>query len=144
MPLLSSPPLPPVPGQTEPLLIAGQAFPGDGPVLDVVNPADGSLIGQVATASPALVRHSVDTATRALQASQWAARPPHDRARILTRAADEIERQADHLADLQMRENGKTRSESRGQALAAAGIFRYYAAVCECAEDALPPPRGAG
>ncbi|MCA0872516.1 aldehyde dehydrogenase family protein [Seohaeicola saemankumensis] len=142
MPLLSSPPLPPVPGQTEPLLVAGQALPGDGPVLDVVNPADGSLIGQIATASPALVRHTVDTATRALQASQWAARPPHERARVLTRTADEIERQADHLADLQMRENGKTRTESRGQALAAAGIFRYYAAVCECAEDSLPPPRG--
>lgn len=142
MPLLDTPPTPPRPDQTEPMLIAGQAYPGDGPVLDVVNPADGSLIGRVATATPALVRQTIDAAATALDTSKWSARPPHGRARILGLAADEIERQADHLADLQMRENGKTRTESRAQALAAAGIFRYYAAVCESSEDTLPPPRG--
>ena len=45
-------------------------------------------------------------------------------------------------AALQMRENGKTRAESLAQANAAAAIFRYYAAVCETAEDAMPPARG--
>ena len=41
-----------------------------------------------------------------------------------------------------MSENGKTRKESRAQAISAAGIFRYYAAVCECSEEAMPPARG--
>ncbi len=142
MPLLDTPARLPITDKIEPLLIGGKAVMGDGPVLDVINPADGSVIGRVATSTPAQVRQTVAAAGDALRATGWGGRMPHERARILSRAADEIERQADHLAELQMMENGKTRSESRGQAMMAAGIFRYFAAVCECSEDTMPPARG--
>jgi acyl-CoA reductase-like NAD-dependent aldehyde dehydrogenase len=142
MPLFAKPATMPNPDQIENLLIGGKPVPGDGPVLDVINPADGSLIGRVATSSADQVRLAVATAKTAQQSMGWPQEPPHVRARILTRAADEIERQADHLAELQMKENGKTLAESRGQAIAAAGIFRYFAAVCECSEDTMPPARG--
>ncbi|OCW59589.1 aldehyde dehydrogenase [Hoeflea olei] len=132
----------PLPDGIEDLLIAGRATPGDGPVMDVINPANGQRIGRVGTSTPAQVAQAIALAREAQRKSGWAAQPPHLRARVLYRAADEVERQADHLAELQMNENGKTRAESRAQALAAAGIFRYYAAVCECSEDALPPARG--
>lgn len=132
----------PSPDRTEPLLIGGRPVPGQGPVLDVIDPADGKVIGHVATATPAQVKEAVSLAARSLAESGWAALPPHERAAILGRAAIEIERQADHLATLQMRENGKTRAESLAQANAAAGIFRYYAAVCETSEEAMPPARG--
>ncbi|KGF68416.1 aldehyde dehydrogenase [Hoeflea sp. BAL378] len=128
--------------EVQPLLICGRPVAGDGPVLDVVNPANGSLIGRVATSSAAQVRETIAKAESALRETAWRHRPPHERARFLSRTADEIERQADHLAELQMLENGKTRKESRAQAMMAAGIFRYYAAVCECSEDAMPPARG--
>lgn len=133
--------LPPV-DQTQDLMIAGRPVAGDGPPLDVVNPATGALLGRVGTSSPVQVAAAIAAGHKALVQTGWAARPPHERARILSRAADEIERQADHLADLQMSENGKTRTESRAQAMSAAGIFRYYAAVCECSEEAMPPARG--
>jgi len=126
----------------EPLLIGGLPIAGDGPLLDVVNPADGSLIGRVATSSPTQVSQTIAQAQDALQRTGWGALPPHARARILGKTADEIESRADHLAELQMLENGKTRKESHAQAMAAAGIFRYFAAVCECSEDAMPPARG--
>ena len=142
MPLLEVPAALPNVDQVEPLLIGGRPVAGDGEVMEVVNPADGRLIGRVATSSPAQVDRAIDLAASSLQSTGWGALPPHERARILARAADEIERQADHLAELQMLENGKTRKESRGQAMAAAGIFRYYAAVCECSEDHMPPARG--
>jgi len=142
MPLLNVPARLPEPEQIEPLLIGGKSVAGDGPVLDVVNPADGSLIGRVATSSPAQVSQTIATAKTALRKTGWGELPPHQRARILGKTADEIERQADHLAQLQMLENGKTLKESRAQAIAAAGIFRYYAAVCECSEDTMPPARG--
>ena len=132
----------PVPDQTEPLLIGGKPLFGDGPVLDIVNPANGSLIGTVATSTAAQVSMTIAAANVALRQTGWGALPPHERARILSRTGDEIERQADHLAELQMLENGKTLNESRNQAIMAAGIFRYYAAVCECSEDAMPPSRG--
>lgn len=142
MPLLDFPAKLPVPDQTEPLLIGGKPVLGDGSVLDVVNPADGSLIGRVAISSTAQVSQTVAGASVALRTTGWGELPPHERARVLGKVADEIERQADYLAELQMMENGKTRNESRAQALASAGIFRYYAAVCECTEDAMPPARG--
>ena len=142
MPLLDVPARLPEPNKVEPLLIGGKPVEGDGPVLDVVNPADGSLIGRVATSSPAQVSQTIADASAALKKTGWGGLPPHERARILSKTADEIERQADHLAQLQMLENGKTLKESRAQAMAAAGIFRYYAAVCECSEDAMPPARG--
>jgi len=142
MPLLDVPAKLPVEDQIEPLLICGKAVEGDGPVLDVVNPANGSLIGRVATSSAAQVSETIAKANIALRETAWSRRAPHERARVLSLTADEIERQADHLAELQMLENGKTRKESRAQAMSAAGIFRYYAAVCECSEDAMPPARG--
>lgn len=129
--------------EVQDLLIAGRPMAGDGPAFDVVDPANGQLLGRVGTASPGQVAAAVRAGAKAVQETGWAERPAHERARILSRAADEIERQADHLAELQMRENGKTRKESRAQAMAAAAIFRYYAAVCECSEEAIPPARGA-
>ncbi|WP_050900942.1 aldehyde dehydrogenase family protein [Oceanicola sp. S124] len=128
--------------QVQDLLIAGRAVPGDGPPLDVVNPATGALLGRVGTSTPAQVAEAIAAGHAALRRTGWSHLPPHERARILSRAADEIERQADHLAVLQMSENGKTRKESHAQAMSAAGIFRYYAAVCECSEEAMPPARG--
>lgn len=142
MSLLSSEAAIPPVDQIQDLLIAGKPAAGDGPPLDVVNPASGALLGRVGTSSPAQVSAAIAAGHDALIRSGWSQRPPHERARILSRAADEIERQADHLADLQMCENGKTRKESRAQAMSAAGIFRYYAAVCECSEEAMPPARG--
>lgn len=142
MPLLDDIYSLPMPGAVEPLLIGGRAILGDGQLLDVVNPADGSLIGRVAASSAAQVTQTIAKAHEALRRSGWRALAPHERARIIGKAADEIERRADHLAELQMLENGKTRKESHSQAMAAAGIFRYFAAVCECSEEAMPPARG--
>lgn len=142
MSLFAEPATLPLPDRIEDLLIGGRPVAGDGPVMDVVNPANGKRIGRVGTSSRAQVGEAIAIAQAAQRNSGWAQMPPHIRARLLAKAADEIERQADHLAELQMNENGKTRAESRAQAMAAAGIFRYYAAVCECIEDAMPPARG--
>lgn len=142
MPLLDEIYSMPTPDTVEPLLIGGLPVAGDGPILDVVNPADGSLIGRVAASSPAQVAQTIAQADDALRRTGWGALPAHTRARILSKTADEIEARADHLAALQMLENGKTLKESHGQAIAAAGIFRYFAAVCECSEDVMPPARG--
>ncbi len=128
--------------ETTPLIIAGRATPGDGPALDVVDPSDGSLIGYVGTASAKQVDAAVTAGAAALKQSGWAEALPHERAKTLGQIAEKIESQAGHLAELQMRENGKTHKESLAQAKSAAAYFRYYAAVCEVTEDAIPPSRG--
>jgi betaine-aldehyde dehydrogenase len=141
MPILAGPFQ--LPGdEIEPLLLGGRAALGDGPSIEVTDPSDGRTIGRVSTVTPGAIRGLVEDAKAALARSGWTALLPHERARMLARAADVIEARADILAELQMMENGKTRKESRAQALSASGIFRYYAAVCECSEDHMPPARG--
>lgn len=128
--------------QPEPLLLGGMARAGQGPVIDVIDPANGKRIGQVSTVTPEEVSEIVAAASEAQRSLEWAQLPPHSRALVLGRAANIIEREAAFLAELQMRENGKTRRESLAQAKSAAGIVRYFAAVCECSDEAMPPPRG--
>lgn len=142
MSLFSEPATMPSLSQIEKVLIGGVPIAGKGPAMDVFNPADGKIIGRIGSCTPEQVHEAVSIGAQAQRDLDWSSQPPHLRARVLVRAADEIERQADYLAELQMIENGKTRSESRAQALAAAGIFRYFAAVCECVEESMPPPRG--
>lgn len=128
---------------TYPLLLAGRFTGGEAADMEVVNPANGRGIGQVATASQAQIDAAVRTGRKAaLAPGGWAARLPHERAAVLYAIADDITRNVDRIAELQMNENGKTRTESRGQALSAAGTFRYYAGVCESLGEEMPPARG--
>lgn len=141
MPILEGSFLLPAEG-VEPLLLLGKPAMGDGPPLDVTDPSDGRLIGRVSTLSPGAVAGLIRDTRAAWLASGWSDLLPHQRARLLADTADIIEARADFLAEVQMLENGKTQRESHGQALNAAGIFRYYAAVCESAEEQMPPARG--
>ncbi|MCP5372286.1 MAG: aldehyde dehydrogenase family protein [Hyphomicrobiales bacterium] len=125
-----------------PILLAGDWTPGAGPALRIEDPVDGSLVGTVNEASLDQVDAAVRAGARAVDESGWHRRPPHRRADVLYQAARLIVERAETLADLQTAENGKTLKESRGQATAAAGIVRYFAAVCETMEGAVPPPRG--
>lgn len=141
MPILSGPFQ--LPGEgVEPLLLGGAPAMGDGAAIEVFDPSVGERIGRVSSVTPQAVGAIVADARAALIATGWFDRLPHERARVLSRAADVIEARADFLAELQVMENGKTRVESRNQALSAAGIFRYYAAVCEASEEQMPPARG--
>ena len=56
--------------------------------------------------------------------------------------SDALLEHADRLADIVMRENGKTLRECKTQARAAASTFRYYASLCETLESHLTPARG--
>lgn len=130
------------PETNAPILLAGARVSGKGQPLPVIDPSTGDQIGTVDTASQAQVDEAVTAGERVLAASGWADWPPHERAAVLQQIAAGIEANLDDIGELQMRENGKTRAESRGQARSAAATFRYYAAVCEVLGDNMPPARG--
>ncbi len=125
-----------------PLIIGGHDVIGDGQELEVVNPADGCLIGKVNSASAEQVDRAVSEAARAIDRSGWKDALPDERAKVLRLIAEKISSNIELLAELQMQENGKTQSESLGQAKAAASYFQYFASVCEVIEDSIPPSRG--
>ena len=124
------------------MILAGTEVEGLGGKLSITNPANGSLISELRMASPKQVNLAFARGIAATQKNDWFARPPHERAAVLFRAAELMLERKDTLANLQTSENGKTLKESLGQVSAAAGIVRYFASVCETVEGETPPSRG--
>jgi len=125
------------------MLIGGEWIADTDAVIPSVNPATGHLNHEVCAASARHVDAAVDAARSAVSAPDWREMLPHRRARILATIADLIEGRAETFAQAQMLDNGKVLSECRAQALAAAGVFRYYAGVCETLGAEVNPARGA-
>lgn len=124
-----------------PFFVGGSWVTGAGPAIETINPADGSLLARVFSATAAEVETAVSAARAAFRGSAWRGCKPHQRAGYLYRISELIQKDAERLARLQMSDNGKTLGECRRQIASAAGTFRYYAAACETREDALPPRR---
>jgi malonate-semialdehyde dehydrogenase (acetylating)/methylmalonate-semialdehyde dehydrogenase len=80
---------------------------------NVYCPATGEVSAEVAFASKAEVDEAVAAAEAAFP--DWAATPPHVRARVMFRLRDLIEQNADKLAELINREHGKVLSDARGE-----------------------------
>jgi betaine-aldehyde dehydrogenase len=107
-----------------------------------VNPADGTVAGWVLVTTPAELDLVVERAWSAFHASGWKSLLPHRRALVLQAIADGLAAEKEHLARLQMADNGKPLGECRGMVESAIGTFRYYAGVCETIETDVTPTRG--
>ena len=92
--------------------------------IPVMNPSDGSVLGQVEDAGVDDARAAVDAASGA--AATWAATPPRKRAEILRRAFELIVRDVEPLARLISLENGKALRDARGEVTYAAEFFRWF------------------
>ncbi|WP_353233642.1 aldehyde dehydrogenase [Diaphorobacter ruginosibacter] len=126
------------------LWIGGQAVDGEAAVAPLVsiNPATGAVNYEVAAAGAALADAAVRNADDAARGKAWRQMLPPQRAAILSRIADGMERRSEALAQLQMLENGKVWRECQSQVKSAAATFRYYAAVCETTGSEVTPSRG--
>jgi aldehyde dehydrogenase (NAD+) len=92
--------------------IGGQFVePAEGQRFDVINPADGALLGRVAQGS----RADVDRAAKAarLAFKSWSRLPGEDRARHLYALARHVQKRERFLAVLETMDNGKPIRESR-------------------------------
>src|SRR4029077_11782882 len=78
---------------------AGRQFAG-------INPADGSVIGQVAEADQAMVDRAVTSARRALE-GEWGKLPVSTRAAKLYKIADGIEARFDEFVRAEVADTGK-------------------------------------
>ncbi|HYF71237.1 MAG TPA: NAD-dependent succinate-semialdehyde dehydrogenase [Nocardioides sp.] len=93
--------------------------------LDVIDPADGSVLTDVADGSIADAVEALDAAVEA-QAS-WAATPPRERGEILRTAFGLVTERAEAFAHLMSLEMGKTVAEAKGEVAYGAEFFRWYA-----------------
>ena len=93
-----------------------------------LNPATGEVIGRYADATTADADAAIQAARHAFDRGHWA-QDPRRRQLALLAWADALERDADELATLLTRENGKVLAQSRGELAAAISEVRYYAGL---------------
>ena len=107
------------------LFIGGSWREADGDDrFEVLDPADGSVITDVADASVGDAEDALDAAVAA-QAG-WAATPPRDRGEILRAAFELIRERTDAFAELMSLEMGKTVAEARGEVAYGNEFFRWF------------------
>jgi len=108
-------------------LLRGGAWVGaeDDGRFDVIDPATAETIADVANGTVRDALDAVDAAAAA--AAGWAATAPRERARILLRAFDLMTEREEQLAELIVRENGKSFTDALGEVRYAAEFFRWYA-----------------
>lgn len=121
------------------LFIDGRFVPSiNGGTIDVLSPADGSLITRIAAAEAEDVDLAVAAAKRAFPA--WAALPAAERGRLLLKLADLIEADAENLAQLESRDTGHPIRDSRNLDVPrTAACFRYFGGIADKIEGSVIP-----
>jgi succinate-semialdehyde dehydrogenase/glutarate-semialdehyde dehydrogenase len=92
--------------------------------LAVTDPSDESVIANVQVSSDKECADAVDAADRAFKS--WAKTAPRARGEILRKAFEIMVAEADRLAEIVSRENGKVLSDAKGEILYAAEFFRWF------------------
>jgi RHH-type transcriptional regulator, proline utilization regulon repressor / proline dehydrogenase / delta 1-pyrroline-5-carboxylate dehydrogenase len=118
-------------------IIAGE--PVRGSAITMHSPVDGLALGVVEEADTQLAALALDLARA------WPGMPALERAAVLDKLADLVERDGAKLMALMAREAGKTLPDSLGEVREAADFCRYYAAMCRThfvTPEVLPGPTG--
>lgn len=106
--------------------VAGQWIDAsDRKTLDVQNPADGSVIGQVPSLGEQDVRRAIEAADQALP--KWRALPAKERAQIMRRWYDLCMQHQEDLATLLTMEQGKPIKEARGEIAYGSSFIEWFA-----------------
>jgi len=112
--------------------------PHTGKWFDTVNPYTGEAWAQIPHGDAADVDRAVKAARAAFE-GEWSSLRPSQRGRLLLRLADLIEQHAAHLAEIEVRDNGKLYAEMSLQTKYMAGWYRYYGGLADKIEGAVIP-----
>ncbi len=108
------------------LYIGGTWRPAaDGATFEVLDPADESVLAEVADGSGVDALAALDAASAAQES--WAATPPRERGEILRRTFEAIMDQIDAMAEVISLEMGKPVAEAKGEIMYGAEFFRWFA-----------------
>ena len=92
--------------------------------IPVTDPSDESIISNVSVATDEHCALAVDAADRAFKT--WSKTAPRVRGEILRKAFEIMVAEADRLAEIISKENGKVLSDAKGEILYAAEFFRWF------------------
>jgi acyl-CoA reductase-like NAD-dependent aldehyde dehydrogenase len=109
---------------------------------DVLNPANGSVVGRVPEAGAEDVDDAVQVARRTFESHVWSGMSPADRAKRLHAFADAMEAALDDLYVLESLNNGRPVTETHAQMGRIGEYYRYTASLLVAQRDAMIPSSG--
>ncbi|WP_158907209.1 aldehyde dehydrogenase [Burkholderia sp. L27(2015)] len=125
------------------LFIDGQFVDAQsGKTMDIVNPANGAVIGKLAAADAADVDRAVRSGYEAFQQGVWRDQSIHQRARVLNRFADLFEADIENFFKLETLNNGRPVTETRAQIARLPQFYRYFAALALTRRSDVIPIEG--
>ncbi len=114
------------------LYINGEWVDSSNPEMqDILNPANQEVIAKAPKATKEETEEAIKIAKSAFESGAWSDRTPQERAKVLLQIAEKMEENLDELAELEMKNNGKTLREAQSDAADAANTFRYYAGLLD-------------
>lgn len=114
----------------------------NGKTLEIVNPATGAVLGQLANASAADVDRAVAVAQRAFEEGMWSRASIQERARVLNKFADLFEDDLEAFYKLETLNNGRPIVETRAQISRLPQFYRYFAALALTQRSEVIPIEG--
>ncbi len=109
-----------------------------GRTLEVINPADESVLAEVAYGGREDAERAIAAAARAFP--DWRAASVYDRAKILKRTGELMRDRADRIARALTQEQGKPLAEAKTEVLHAADTFEWFAEEGKRAYGRIIPP----
>ena len=113
--------------------------PADSSYFDTDNPYTGEVWAQIAKGNTEDVARAVAAAKTAFETGPWAEMRPTARGKLLVKLAELIEREAERLGELEVRDNGKLIAEMGTQTRYLAEWYRYYGGLADKVEGAVLP-----
>lgn len=107
--------------------------------LETKNPYTGKAWAVIPRGNADDVDRAVQAANRAFVGGSWATMHPSDRGMLLHRVGDLIAANAERLAELEVRDNGKLKVEMLGQMRYLPRWFQYYGGLADKIEGRMPP-----
>jgi betaine-aldehyde dehydrogenase len=111
----------------------------DGSRFDVIDPATEEVIATAPDSNAPDAEAAIDAARRAFDEGPWPRASERERERVLLRAAEIVRREADRLAEMEVRDCGKPLAEAKEDVAEAAFIFQYYAGWVTKVMGEIPP-----
>jgi len=113
--------------------------PESGKTIDVINPATGKVFAKAAAGGAADVDRAVHAARRAFESGPWPSMGPIERAQLIWKLADAVEKAADEIAYILSLDNGMPMGMAKfAGALGTARNLRYMAGWCGKIDGAVP------
>src|SRR5512133_4128800 len=104
----------------------------EGGTMEVLNPATGETIAEVASGTQADVGRAVEAAKKALP--EWLETTPGERAEALLKLADLLDEHAEELAELESQNVGKPLPAARDEMPVSSDNIRFFAGAARLLE----------